>query len=373
MPSRARQVLCDALNKATASSGEGSHLRQSDLNRLRRIMLRVEANKNVGVLSVLITLLVKKVMKPQQDVRLHQVSIPGGFSGRGLDTKHITPFLRENNFPYMTSGSGWLTRSLEQAAAYTLNYPGQIKPASIKEDFLKLLHAVEERQEPASKYLEEIFRQLVVLRERSQNISLSIPKNKSIRAVVSLIENFWESSTGTSRIPVIAVFAAYQCIVQEVRKYKNHQLLHLLPQNAADQRTGRTGDIDLKLDSKIDEAVEIKHGIRITPELVTHTIEKIKRTTVRRYYILSTNERLKGIEDITLLTTKARHNYGCEIIVNGVAATLTYYLRLISNPDVFIENFISILEKDEDVSYRTKMAWDTIVSNAENQDEHEGN
>lgn len=365
MPHRATQILQDMLDQATLIKQNDSSLQSDDLEKISRIMKRVESNKNIAVLSVLITLYVKKIMAPSQDIRLHQASMSKGFSGRTLDSRCITPFLRKNDFPYMQSGSGWLTRSFEQATPYNMEYPGRITPKSIKNDFLSLIDRVERRPDIAQAYLKEIFRQLVSFREKSQNIALSRPKNTSIGTAVSLIEQLWkQDSSGLSRIPVIAVYAAYQCLVSEVGRYRNHVLLPLLPHNAPDQKTGRTGDIDLEDNSKIVEAVEIKHGVQINPELVSATIEKVKRTTVKRYYILSTNETLKNIEKITRLTTDARINHGCEIIVNGVAATLKYYLRLVSKTDDFIEHFVSTLEKDDNVSYETKMAWDRVVDEA---------
>ena len=365
MPPKATRILQDLLDQTTLAKQEASSLQSDDLARINRIMRRVESNQNIAVLSVLITLCVQKTMTPSQDIRYHQASMPGGFSGRSLDSKYITPFLRENDFPYMQSGSGWLTRSFEQAAPYTMEYPGRITPKSIKNDFLILVDRVEKKPNTAQACLREIFRQLVSFREKSQNIALSRPKNTSISTAVALVEKLWnQDSSGLSRVPVIAVYAAYRCLVSEVGRYRNHVLLSLLPHNAPDQKTGRTGDIDLKDNSKIVEAVEIKHGVQINPELVSATIEKVKRTTVNRYYILSTNETLKDIEEITKLTTDARINHGCEIIVNGVAATLKYYLRLVSRTDDFIEHFVSMLEKDDNVSYETKMAWDRVVDEA---------
>ena len=68
---------------------------------------------NKAVLAVVITLLLKKILFPGQDIRFHQKSMRQGFSGRGFDERVVTPFLRDNKFPYMQGGSGWLTRSLE--------------------------------------------------------------------------------------------------------------------------------------------------------------------------------------------------------------------------------------------------------------------
>ena len=192
MPHDATQILHEVLKDVRVKRAKGTFLQQEDLDRIDRIMARVEAGKSIGILSVLITLLVKKVMKPDQDVRFHQANMPDGFSGRSLDTKHVTPFLRKNGFPYMVAGSGWLTRSLEQAVPYTLDYPGQIKPSTIKDDFLRLVDQIEKKSEFSRGCLEEIFRQLVSLREKSQNIALSRPKNKSIDSIVLLIEKTLE-------------------------------------------------------------------------------------------------------------------------------------------------------------------------------------
>ena len=351
------------MNESQSTVRTGLLLDHTDIERINRVMMGVKKGKNIGVYTVLITLLVKKIMHPSQDIRLHQANMPDGFSGRGFDERFVTPFLRRNNFPYMQGGSGWLTRSLEQSSPYTLDYPGRITPATIKNDFLHILDQVEQKHGVANECLHEIFRHLVSLREKSQNIALSRPKNLSIGSTVSVVKKLWEQKpSGLSRIPVIAIFAAYKCLVKEVGRYKSHDLLPLLAQNASDQKTGRTGDIDLQRDSRIVESVEIKHGIKIDPNLVSLTVEKVKRTTVTRYYILSTNESLNGIQEITKLTTDAKTNHGCEIIVNGVSATLKYYLRLLSNTDDFIDNFVSILEKDDDVSYETKMSWDELVN-----------
>ena len=39
-------------------------------------------------LAVILTLLLKKIQTPDQDIRFHQKQLPGGFSGRGLDEEN---------------------------------------------------------------------------------------------------------------------------------------------------------------------------------------------------------------------------------------------------------------------------------------------
>ena len=79
-----------------------------------------------GVMTVLLTSTVYKIIHPEQDIRNHQSSIPNGYSGRSFDTQYITPWLKANQFPAMAE-SGWLTRSLEHKQPYSLEYAGAIR------------------------------------------------------------------------------------------------------------------------------------------------------------------------------------------------------------------------------------------------------
>ncbi len=58
-------------------------------------------------------------------------------SGRSIETKFITPTLKELGLPSMAE-SGWLTRSLEQPYPYTFDYEGKIsgKGISISKYFI---------------------------------------------------------------------------------------------------------------------------------------------------------------------------------------------------------------------------------------------
>lgn len=69
------------------------------INFLKIITGNIDRNK--GVYTVLITLMVHKLLEPEQDIRLHQNKMKGGFSGRNIDTKYITPTLKELGLPSM--------------------------------------------------------------------------------------------------------------------------------------------------------------------------------------------------------------------------------------------------------------------------------
>lgn len=74
---------------------------------LEAIVNRVENCK--GVLTVITTSLVYKIYHPEQDVRKHQVSIKGGYSGRVFDTHHITPFFQSKGWQAMLA---WVCTSV---------------------------------------------------------------------------------------------------------------------------------------------------------------------------------------------------------------------------------------------------------------------
>ena len=110
----------------------------TDLNDADQVLLNVilqYSEQAKAVLTVLITSLVYKIINPAQDIRKHQVSIEGGYSGRTFDSKFITPFMKSCKFPAM-SDSGWLTRALEQKVPYDKNYSGAISPKELKPVFL---------------------------------------------------------------------------------------------------------------------------------------------------------------------------------------------------------------------------------------------
>ena len=104
---------------------------------------------------------------PKQDIRNHQTQIKKGFSARTIDTKFITPTLKELGLPSMAE-SGWLTRSLEQPHPYTLNYEGKISNKIVKESFLQLIDTVENNTLDPKYILVELF--INIIRIQKSNI-----------------------------------------------------------------------------------------------------------------------------------------------------------------------------------------------------------
>ena len=319
--------------------------------------------QNKAVLAALTTLLVKKLHTPDQDIRMHQAQLEGGFSGRGLDSRIVTPFLRDQRFPYMQSGSGWLTRSLEQSRPYDLAYPGNIRPATLKRAFLELIDGAQNQGLSAENVLIGILTELIRFRDQNANLILSRPVNLSVAQVVDKISRHYSlRMPGVARLPVLAVQSILAILVRETGRYSNCEILPLEHHNTADTRTDLIGDVHIvDASNTLFEGYEVKHNIPISSDLIQTSYEKLRTTSVRRFYILTTHHHESYAQFEPDIQRVARE-HGCQLIVNGVYPTLRYYLRLIGSADEFVAAYAANLESDPSVTYRMKEAWNEIAA-----------
>lgn len=318
-----------------------------------------------GVLTVFITSLVYKTFHPEQDIRNHQEGIADGYSGRTFDNRYITPFLKQCKFPAMAE-SGWLTRSLEQKFPYNLDYAGAISPPNLKVAFLTLLDNVQ-RNADCLAYLGYVFQGLVIKRNQQQ-IDLAKPAALAINSILDLLDKHFNATytaDGASRLPVLAIYAIYQCLLTESKRFAGKTLLPIESHTSADVRSGRIGDIELKDEqNRSFEAVEVKHGITISLQLVLDSYSKFQTTAVNRYYILSTAPYPKEEEwaAIQVEIQRIKNVHGCQLIVNGIMPTLKYYLRLLDNTFEFIDCYVNLLENDAALKFEHKAKWNQLIS-----------
>lgn len=356
------KAYTEAMKKVGSDDTIKSNLNDNISNPLQEILERSESAK--AVLTVVVTSLVYKMQNPEQDIRNHQTSIKNGYSGRTFDSKYITPFLKTAKFPAMAE-SGWLTRSLEQKVPYDTNYSGAIRPASLKTSFLQTIDFIQKGNQ-LEEVLSFLFQGLIIQRN-SYQIDLAKPLNLPIATIVDLLSKHFDakySAEGASRLPVIALYAAYQCLVNEAKRFEGKTLLPMESHTSADSRSGRIGDIDIVDEKeKAFEAVEVKHGIAITAQLIKDAFEKFKTSQVNRYYLLSTaNIDLAQKDKIDQEIERIKNIHGCHVIANGLTHSLKYYLRLLSDTSEFIENYVNLIETDTALKFEHKKQWNTIIS-----------
>lgn len=373
-----KEILEIAYKKATKEIEDDNG--KNFLNKLenhQRIWLSIIANKLEsfkGVTSVLTTSLVKKIETPSQDVRCHQKSLKGGYSGRTLDTKCVTPFFKKRFRRLGMKEAGWLTRSLEQAHPYNFDYPGKIRNKEVKKAFLEILNDIEKNKEDPQKYLTGLFIHLIHQTTISkEKLIKHIPfKILDVNLIIECIKSHFFRKyhvSGASRLPVIAIYSIYQLMKKDVTRYKDKKLKSLKGHITADIKTGRLGDIDVvDKENKPFEAIEIKHNIPIDNIMIDDVYEKIKNTSITRYYLLTTAEpnKREGEENkIKDTIEKIKVDHGCEIIVNGIIPSLKYYLRLLQNPKEFIiiytNNLTKEFSKTTEIKKEHIKAWEKII------------
>lgn len=370
-----RSILEDTYQLAESSDNTYSDLSESQERWVSAIIEKSESFR--AVLTVLITSLVKKIQTPTQDVRYHQDNLPNGYSGRSLDTEHITPFMKEKFRRFSMAESGWLTRSLEQPYPYTLDYEGKIRKKTVKNAFLQILNDIEENKADPRKYLQAIFSALITLMKESQ-ISFDFLKEAqqtetvTIEKIVDLLRHHFSHDygvAGASRLPVVAVYSAYEMLM-EIQRYEGKTLSPLKSHTASDTKSRgirAIGDIEVMHENSFFEGVEIKHNIPISLGLVEDAYQKFAQTPVSRYYLLTTAEpNVEDIDSVNEFVSEIHKQHGCEVIVNGILPSLKYYLRLLSSPQLFLENYSKNLQLDFQQKAEIKEThlrhWETLLN-----------
>jgi DNA (cytosine-5)-methyltransferase 1 len=109
------------------------------------------------------------------------------------------------------------------------------------------------------------------------------------------------------------------------------------------------------------EGVEIKHRILIDLPILLRAEEKIKKSNLKRYYILTTHENCNPEDDeVNDVIKRVYIDHGCQIIVNGVYHTIRYYLRLLCNPTLFIDKYSQDLSQIDGVTKAQLESWEII-------------
>lgn len=320
-----------------------------------------------GVFTVLVTLIVHKLILPEQDIRKHQSSMTSGFSGRTIDTQFITPTLKELGLSSMAE-SGWLTRSLEQPFPYNLDYGGKISNKTVKEAFLNMVDFVQNNPKKSSNVLRILLNYAIQAKLQSEIAitPLENPENLTITKIITALEyhfGFHYKTHGGSKLPVLAFFAVYGTIIKEIKRYENCSLGNLGSHTASDRTSKTAGDIQIFKGKELFEAIEIKLDKEIDSNIVRIAIEKIHKFNPTRYYILShKNVKTEDKLEIEVLVNDLKIAHGCQIIINGVIPTLKYYLRLLSSLPDFFESYSALIEKDKELQDIHKDKWNELIS-----------
>jgi len=336
---------------------------------------KIDSNKSL--LSALVTSLVKKVINPEQDVRLHRVDFENGYSAHSLDTSVTAPFFKQHFPKYANKESSFLTLATRERIKWTLE-EGQtlkIRNKAVKNSYLLIFDAIENQKVEPETCLVYIFFKLFQLSKQHKQIfdetieSADFSDIININSVIKMLEQHFETKL-SSRLPVIAVYSIYQELFNVFKPYENKKL-RLLNVHTSSDKHGY-GDVEIwNSDNSPFEMVEIKHNIPIDRNLIFDIVKKSEKTTIERYYILTTckdNFLSKDEEEfINKFILKIKKDTGLEIIANGIINSIKYYLRFITDYKHFIQtytlNLIADSQNSTEIQEFHVEKWKNILEN----------
>lgn len=370
------KILTDVYSQAVFISKSKNKVKFSEIIVKNVDVLIEHIDKNKSILSALVTSLIKKIIDPKQDIRLHRTDFKGGYSARSLDTSVTTPFFKKHFQKYANKESSFLTLATREKISWTkkqgINL--KIRNKELKNSFLEILDSIENRKFEPEDCLTYIFSKLYILSAQQKMIfdetieSTDYLDILNINSILDMLEKHFESKL-SSRLPVIAIYSIYQQLFKDVKRYEGKKLGKLNVHTSSDKHG--FGDIEIwNNDGTPYEMVEIKHNIPIDRNLIFDVVKKSEGSTITRYYILTTakNNFISNDEEkfINKFILKIKKDYGLEIIANGIYFSLKYYLRFISDYKNFIkdysENIISDAKNSTEIKEFHIIEWKKILN-----------
>jgi DNA (cytosine-5)-methyltransferase 1 len=369
------EILENLLTKAVSNLSSRKRRKYSGIIVTNIDVLVESIDKNKSLISAMVTSMLKKIINPEQDIRLHREEFEGGYSARSLDTKITAPFFKKHFPKYANKESALLTLSLRAAIPWTkkdgINL--KIKREVLKNSFLEIFDAIESKKIKPEDTLMYFFEKLHILSLQQKMIFDETIETSdfidivNINSVLSMLHQHFSMKL-SSRLPVIAIYSIYQQLFKQVKRYDSKVLRLLNVHTSADKH----GYGDIEIWSKDDipfEMVEIKHNISIDRNLVFDVAKKSENAGIERYYILTTAKdnftSLEEEEYINKFILKIKKETGLEIIANGIFASLKYYLRFIDDYKEFIQTYTHNLIVDSKNSTEIKefhiLEWQNIL------------
>ena len=311
---------------------------------------------NKSIVSALATSLLKKIIDPKQDIRLHRMDFENGYSARSLDTRITSPFFKKYFPKYANKESSFLTLATRERIKWTIEDGNNLKIRikNLKKCFLDIFDQVETHNENPRNILCSLFIRLIELTNKEDLIFQIAEKTNieigtlNINTILTMLKEHFSNKL-SSRLPVIAIYSIYEILIPLLKRYNKKKLLPLQVHTSSDKHG--FGDIEIYDENNLPfEIVEIKHNIPIDKYMVFDIVKKINGTNINRYYILTTYARGFENQEIEQFVNKfiayVNTKRNIDIIANGIITTLKYYLRFFDNYNLFLDIYTKNLIND---------------------------
>ena len=346
-----RPILLKCLNDATSGRGHAP-------SKLAREMVEAVASSGNGAaVTVMITSLLKKCADPDQDVRLHREDIPGGYAGRDLDARVVTPFLEANGFSAKWR-SGWSDHSFDKRTPYGFPYPGDMGGVSVREAFLSVLDYVERDKANPRDLLTYMLKVLADRREITKT-RLDKPVGLTAEDTAKMLEKHFKcGGQARIRLPTLAVHAAYKEAVGNDAWGGASVSDPVINGTGA----GASGHVEVFNPDTgfVYESVKILHGKSITPEIVRRVGGSAKAPPANKYRLLAATP-VNDMAGVVQVAGHAGMKQDYQLIVSSVLDGIKWVLLLFSDMDGFVKRYAGLVEDDDRIKYVHKMAWNSAV------------
>ena len=314
------------------------------------------AENRKGVFTVTVTSLFVKSQNPKQDTRLHQANMSGGYSGRTVDTRVVTPTLKKFDFPSM-SESGWLTRSLEQNAPFYPDFPGKVNPKELKQAFLEVLRASNENELNNSEALTFLIGKVRVEHVKPRLEAASFENDSKISPVMAmtLMRDHWFTKykgAGASRLPVLAVFCCLNNLVYEGNSAGFSSMVKLENHTSPDLRSKALGDIEVLNDNgQISKVFEVKFGKSIGVSEIYEIGKKIRGKNVDTYVALTDAQNELDREKLDEAILSVEKTSGTRLVVQDTFSFLETSILYLPSVEKFIIDYLNLVKLDKSLKY----------------------
>ena len=137
---------------------------------------------NKSLVSALVTSFLKKIINPQQDIRLHRTDFVNGYSARSLDTAYTSPFFKRHFPKYANKESSFLTLATRERIKWTKTDGKNLKIRNkeLKATFIEILDEIENGNQTPNNYLMGFFVALINLSKNDEQV-FEYAKNRDIK------------------------------------------------------------------------------------------------------------------------------------------------------------------------------------------------
>jgi len=335
-----------------------------------------ESHNRSGV-RVLLACSLAKIHDSNKDIRKPYTEIGDDdvYSGRSYDEKYITAFIDKHNLP-CNNTTAWLTpawRNHENLLTPSVIPVGT--PKNMYKFVIELLDNIHSGVVTAEDLLAQVVHILLAVRDDRQLEMDRLLSQLNVRDtddiiplstedIVTILEQHLESK-GASRLPVLAIAAAYNA----AHEYLHEKILPLESHNAADKQTGSLGDLEVTMldDDGVITSYEMK-AKRVTENDINHALTKIDETGTRidNYIFITTD--VIDVEVLEYAKSIYDKTGGIEVAILDCVSFIRYFLHLFHRIRLhYLDAYQELLmqEPDSAVSDALKRVFLNLRINAE--------